>query len=935
MELNTPGRPVIELSHTSANDSAVERTKLRSAFARLHRKLKPHRRTDKAATPNKFKLQLQVNPSEDGCHFSIIPQIVSLKSKLPIAFMLGDIDVQIASGVIMLRETMHVPQRVRDLVLLSFLQAHDWTNLPIETLDLWIELYFALPHRAPLQMSPQLGWRESRASPMVSVHLSRGPREGTTAPWRTEIFFCYGLSRIEWRDPHPTALDFTTKTIYLRDAKTETELVRQLGEASPIPSSHELRSVRDPQSVPKLAPTNDSQIDSTVDLSLVIVRERSRVTRIELPAQAFTKLVRHWLMRSVPIQIHGKQLGACRFISQKLSTTANGFDLAGWLEFDKALEASDSVPPTAEAVFANATSVKSAPHNPLGSQPVPADSALLIPLTALSLQLDFDLGLIHLDEMQIGFVSPEYLPRLSALVKLGRETGVAIHYQLAQGPVLAALFADWLNKSELDSAFTELVQRFNDHREIRPQAPCASFRGSLRHYQQEGLGWLTFLSATGFGGILADDMGLGKTVQVISHLANEYEKNPKAPLSLVILPKSLLFNWEEEIAKFAPRIRAAVYEGSQKRPLFSQIKDVQVLLVTYNTLRQDIESLRELEFHYVIADEAQAIKNPSSMIHRACLEIHAKHRLAMSGTPVENSVQDLFSIFDFVSPGLIGAKMKQRALQQSSQADLLSVAQALKPFILRRTKEQVLKDLPAKTEKVLYCKLGPVELKRYQQIRDHYKLIVKSSVATNGLSNSGFAVLEGLLRLRQAASHPGLVDKKWLGESSSKLEAFMEQLEGVIALGHKALVFSQFTGLLDIVQASLIQAKTRFVRIDGSASSRQRQASVKEFQSDPQLPVFLISLKAGGTGLNLTAADYVFILDPWWNPAAESQAIDRAHRMGQKNKVIAYRMITKGTVEEKIMALQKTKRALADALISQDGSMLKALSNSDIELLFS
>jgi SNF2 family DNA or RNA helicase len=342
----------------------------------------------------------------------------------------------------------------------------------------------------------------------------------------------------------------------------------------------------------------------------------------------------------------------------------------------------------------------------------------------------------------------------------------------------------------------------------------------------------------------------------------------------------------------------------------------------------------------VIADEAQAIKNSDSLSHRACCLIKGKHRLAMTGTPVENSADDLLSILDFVSPGLLGRGTRARLSRAATHgkldaAALEEMSKALKPFILRRTKAQVLKELPLKTEKVLHCELSPPERKSYEELRDYYREHLRGEIEKRGLAKSKIIVLEALLRLRQAACHPGLIDKKFKDLESAKVETLIAQLEALASEGHKALVFSQFTSFLDIVGAALAKKKIDFERLDGKTPQEARRERVARFQQPDTAKVFLISLKAGGVGLNLTAASYVFILDPWWNPAVESQAIDRSHRIGQKNKVIAYRLIAKGTVEEKIIELQHSKRELADALITADASLLKKMSAQDIELLLS
>ncbi|MGZ3650573.1 MAG: DEAD/DEAH box helicase, partial [Bdellovibrionota bacterium] len=396
----------------------------------------------------------------------------------------------------------------------------------------------------------------------------------------------------------------------------------------------------------------------------------------------------------------------------------------------------------------------------------------------------------------------------------------------------------------------------------------------------------------------------------------------------------------EESAKFTPKLKVLAYAGQSRSKLREEIAGAHLVLVTYPTLRLDLEELLKFDFHYVIADEAQAIKNAGSLSHKACCQLKGPHRLAMSGTPVENSIDDLFALMDFVSPGLLGKNAREKMSRAAAHGKLDTVAleqlaNALRPFILRRTKGQVLKDLPEKIEKVLHCELSTIERKRYVELRDYYREHLRGAIEAKGIAKSKILILEALLRLRQAACHPGLMDKKRIGEESSKTDTLLAQLSAVVAEGHKALVFSQFTTFLDIVEGKLAEQKISCTRLDGSVSSDDRRDRVTAFQNDPSLKVFLVSLKAGGVGLNLTAADYVFILDPWWNPAAESQAIDRTHRIGQKNSVIAYRLIAKDTVEEKIVELQSAKRDLAAAILSADANLIKGLTAGDVEILLS
>jgi SNF2 family DNA or RNA helicase len=397
--------------------------------------------------------------------------------------------------------------------------------------------------------------------------------------------------------------------------------------------------------------------------------------------------------------------------------------------------------------------------------------------------------------------------------------------------------------------------------------------------------------------------------------------------NIVVTPKSLAFNWIDEASRFAPDMKVVRYSGAGRSEQFESLKSADLVVTTYGTIRTDIEKLREIEFDVAIVDEAQAIKNPKAQAAMATKRLRANQKLALTGTPIENSIKDLLSILEFTNPGLLGMTPPQEVA-----ADTQSVlAKTLKPFMLRRTKEKVLTELPDKSEQVLYCEMSPAEKQFYAAIRDKYRQSLTEKIESGGMGKAKLHVLEALLRLRQAACHPGLIDPRWKTEGSAKLELLLSHIKEVTQEGHKCLVFSQFTSLLALVKSDLDENGVVYEYLDGQ--TEDRKTPVERFQSDPDKKVFLISLKAGGTGLNLTAADYVFILDPWWNPAVEAQAIGRAHRMGQQQKVFAYRMIAKGTVEEKILDLQKTKRDLAESIISEDQDFLKKLSKEDLEQL--
>jgi SNF2 family DNA or RNA helicase len=360
------------------------------------------------------------------------------------------------------------------------------------------------------------------------------------------------------------------------------------------------------------------------------------------------------------------------------------------------------------------------------------------------------------------------------------------------------------------------------------------------------------------------------------------------------------------------------------------------VLTTYGTLRRDAAVLNGIDFDYAILDEAQAIKNAGTASAKASRLLRARYRLALSGTPIENHLGELWSLFEFLNPGLLGsAKAFQRASSARTRedVDLEWLSRALRPFILRRTKEQVAPELPGRTEQTLQCELEGVQRKHYDELRAHYRQTLLAKIARDGVNKSKMQILEALLRLRQAACHSGLIDPARAAEPSAKFDVLLPRLAEVIDEGHKALVFSQFTSLLALLRPRLEAMGVTYEYLDGR--TRDRAARVQRFQNDPACPLFLISLKAGGLGLNLTAAEYVFLLDPWWNPAVEAQAIDRTHRIGQVRHVFAYRLLARDTVEEKVAELQESKRGLADAILSADSGLIRSLEAEDLELLLS
>jgi SNF2 family DNA or RNA helicase len=549
-------------------------------------------------------------------------------------------------------------------------------------------------------------------------------------------------------------------------------------------------------------------------------------------------------------------------------------------------------------------------------------------------------SMLRLDDGSYGVLPEEWLKRYRLVAAFGSNGGEdgAVRFRKHQAGLLDALLAGEPDVS-FDAAFQRVRDQLATFSGVREAAPSPEFRGELRHYQREGLGWLRFLRQFGLGGCLADDMGLGKTVQALALLDSGERQGP----ALVVAPRSLIFNWKQEAARFSPRLRILDYTGIGRKEHEGRLDSHDLILTTYGTLRRDAAVLKDFRFDTVILDEAQAIKNPTTESAKAVRLLKADHRLALTGTPVENRLSDLWSIFEFLNPGMLGSASVFKAAaapKDMTDGEALEgpapqsvLVSAMRPFILRRTKEQVARELPVKTEQTIYCELDAGERRVYDEMRNHYRLALLGRIDSMGIEKSRMHILEALLRLRQAACHIGLIDKTRVNQGSAKVDTFIEQAMEVVAGGHKALVFSQFTSLLAIVRKRLDAENIAYEYLDGK--TRDREGRVRRFQEDDACKIFLISLKAGGVGLNLTAAEYVFLLDPWWNPAVEAQAIDRSHRIGQTRRVFAYRLIARDTVEEKVLELQRSKRALADAIITADNGTIADLSRENLELLLS
>ena len=476
------------------------------------------------------------------------------------------------------------------------------------------------------------------------------------------------------------------------------------------------------------------------------------------------------------------------------------------------------------------------------------------------------------------------------------------------------------------------LQTLRNFEEIEEIELPKYFKGELRPYQKAGYDWLHFLKSFNFGGCLADDMGLGKTVTTLAFLQKVKEEGSPHP-SLIIMPTSLIYNWQKEATKFAPKLKILIHFGSNREKDTRQFSSYDLVICSYGILRLDIEFIKKFKFNYAILDESQAIKNPGSIIFQSVMQLNSTNRLILTGTPLENSTLDLWSQISFINPGLLGSERffknhyQHQIEKLKDEVTLQKLFSKIKPFLLRRHKSQVAKDLPEKIETVQYCQMTEEQEKIYEETKSYIRNQLINEIGQTKVNKSNILVLQGLNKLRQIANNPKMVDIEFAGESWKDNDV-MFKLMDVAKEGYKTLVFSQYVKHLSLIRAKLDAANIPYLSLDGSTT--HRQDLVDEFQNNPSKKVFLISLKAGGVGLNLTAAEYVFILDPWWNPAIEAQAIDRAHRIGQKNTVFSYKFISKNTIEEKILDLQNSKKQLFNDLITTEESFMKSLSEKDI-----
>jgi SNF2 family DNA or RNA helicase len=546
---------------------------------------------------------------------------------------------------------------------------------------------------------------------------------------------------------------------------------------------------------------------------------------------------------------------------------------------------------------------------------------------------------VQLADGTLGILPDEWLKRYSLLFKVGDGKNNQLRLSKYHMSVIDELYEN-RDETELSFELDEKYERLKEFKNI-PEIPApAQLQSILRPYQTSGYQWLNYLNEVGWGGILADDMGLGKTIQALSML-HHYKESTGELKAIVVCPTTLIYNWKNEVEKFTPTLTWHIHHGSTRGRSAEELQKSNIIITTYGTLRSDIQILLKINFDYVVLDESQAIKNPSSKVTKAACLLNARNRLCMSGTPLQNNTFDIFAQMNFLNPGLLGSMEFFRnefatPIDKFGEQDQKEhLRKLLYPFILRRTKEQVAKDLPEKTETILFCEMETEQRKIYEAYRNSYRDKILGTIDQQGIDKSQLTILQGLMKLRQICDSPAILneEEKYPNESI-KLEELTREITENIG-DHKALIFSQFLGMLALIKQKLIEQNIPFEYFDGSTSAPDREKAIQNFQNNDECRVFLISLKAGGVGLNLTAADYVYIVDPWWNPAVEQQAIDRTHRIGQTKNIFAYRMICIDTIEDKILQLQERKRKLASELIADDASFVKALSKADVEYLFS
>jgi len=546
---------------------------------------------------------------------------------------------------------------------------------------------------------------------------------------------------------------------------------------------------------------------------------------------------------------------------------------------------------------------------------------------------------VPLNDGTLGVLPDEWVKRYALLFRVGEGKSNELRLSRYHLSVIDELYEN-RNEEELIIHLEKKYEQLKEFKKIKEIDPPEHLTHILRPYQVHGFHWLNYLHEVNWGGILADDMGLGKTIQALSFL-HHYKHHYGHLRALVVCPTTLIFNWENEIKKFSPGLTYRIHHGGERLRNKEALNGYEVIITTYGTLRSDIKLLMDMPLDYVVLDESQAIKNPASKVTKAACLLRAKHRLCMSGTPLQNNTFDIFTQMNFLNPGMLGSIEFFRQefaipIDKFGEPDRKDhLRKLLYPFILRRTKEQVARDLPEKTETILFCEMEEEQRKVYDAYRNDYRDKILGTIESQGIQKSQLTILQGLMKLRQICDSPAILNEtEKYPNHSIKLDELAREISENIG-NHKALIFSQFLGMLALIREKLKELEIPYEYFDGSTTATDREKAIRAFQDNDTCRVFLISLKAGGVGLNLTAADYVYIVDPWWNPAVEQQAIDRTHRIGQTKNIFAYRMICKDSIEDKILQLQDRKRLLAKDLIADDDGFVKSLSREDVEYLFS
>ena len=543
---------------------------------------------------------------------------------------------------------------------------------------------------------------------------------------------------------------------------------------------------------------------------------------------------------------------------------------------------------------------------------------------------------IPLDDGSTGILPEEWLEKFTQYFQLGELKEETLRTPKVNFFDIAHTYDEECLDSDVKAELSVLKLKVADFKGLEEVEVPGDLKATLRDYQKDGLNWLNFLDEFNFGGCLADDMGLGKTLQIIAFILSQRKKT-KANSNLVVVPTSLVFNWQAEVEKYAPSLKVLKLHGANRSIDITEFNSYEIILTTYGTLLNDVRWLKKYRFNYIILDESQAIKNPASQRYKAACLLQSRNKILLTGTPIENHTFDLYGQLSFACPGLLGSKQYFKE-HYSTPIDKFKnkkrareLQQKTSPFILRRTKEQVAKELPEKTEVIIYCQMGAEQRKVYdayaQQYRDYLQHQKDEDIPRHSMH-----ILKGLTKLRQICNATALLsDEPAYGYASAKIDVLMEQVESK-APHHKILIFSQFVSMLDLIKAEFEKRKIAYQYLTGQ--TKDRAGEVEAFQTNEDVRVFLISLKAGGTGLNLTEADYVYLVDPWWNPAVENQAIDRSHRIGQNKTVVAVRLIAPDTIEEKIRILQESKKILADELVDDSNALLKSFSKAELLELF-